>query len=913
MKTAFTFIALLGLLLCGAAQAATVTTAQSGEWRVGATWVGGSEPTETDDVLIGAGHTISVDDATSVCSSISFADTSAHIDMNSNSRLTIHGDFTLAAESHNVFSAGWSGTSAYVYFVGNDDQTLAGWSTTGGSTSFRDIVIDKPADKKVATAGNAMRFAVQNSLEIISGIFEMGADDEFEARFASSANFTNNQVLQIIVRADGQFLMVDGTGSHWIRSNVGSIPIGKMTVYGIAEFYDASSSDISIGGIDVKEGGSITLGTGLWTSSSGAMFNPGTITVEAGGEIECVTTSDIWFPASSVVLNPGATYKTTSSTTIFPPTLVNNGKVRYQRTSSTQTVADLDYYDLEFSFGSVAAPKQWALTGGRLVADSLTVNNSAAAVLSASSPQTLTVNGTVRLTSGLLDITDPEVILALADGGLISRATGEISTPPLFLGGANVRYTSTASSVATGPELPTDPSTLMDLTVFCTGQTVTLSADATVNGNLILSAGLLDNSGAVLAMADGATIRRATGTVAAPPAFGSMANVEYISTVSPVTTGLEIPADPAVLQNLTITGDQGVTLSADVTVNGVVSPVGSELNTGSYKLILGQMSLLSETSGFVVQGTVEATRSLGLGVNESFSGIGLEINADNDSPGETTVRRVTGSPYTIADVTTLPRYFEVLPAVNTGLAATTVLHYDESELGGMGEGGLLVYASNDAGATWSLVGGTVDASANTVTVTDVDGFSLLTLAAPIAVALEPPTLYAFQAFAVNSITGTIYLGGTAAGNVNDINLSSLRVNGSIEPAAAEVVNDYAGFPGDVLMVTFPIPPLVAQFVPSWGTTVRPYALTGEFNDASPFGHVGEFVLIGHRSGDVNADGQATVSDLTYLVAFIFRGGPSPVFLQPCDATGDCQVNVADITAFVKYLFRGGPEPQSCHD
>ena len=56
-----------------------------------------------------------------------------------------------------------------------------------------------------------------------------------------------------------------------------------------------------------------------------------------------------------------------------------------------------------------------------------------------------------------------------------------------------------------------------------------------------------------------------------------------------------------------------------------------------------------------------------------------------------------------------------------------------------------------------------------------------------------------------------------------------------------------------------------------------------------------------------------VSDLTYLVAFLFSGGPTP----PCqeaanvDASSNGTINISDLTYLVAYLFSGGPEPPEC--
>ena len=94
---------LLALVLTTAAQA-QITSVQSGAWAETTTWDGGVVPTVTDDVIIAAGHTVSIDDATPVCRSLSFGGNDANLDMNANGRLTIYGDFTLYSTTHNAFA-----------------------------------------------------------------------------------------------------------------------------------------------------------------------------------------------------------------------------------------------------------------------------------------------------------------------------------------------------------------------------------------------------------------------------------------------------------------------------------------------------------------------------------------------------------------------------------------------------------------------------------------------------------------------------------------------------------------------------------------------------------------------------------------------------------------------------------------
>ncbi len=63
-------------------------------------------------------------------------------------------------------------------------------------------------------------------------------------------------------------------------------------------------------------------------------------------------------------------------------------------------------------------------------------------------------------------------------------------------------------------------------------------------------------------------------------------------------------------------------------------------------------------------------------------------------------------------------------------------------------------------------------------------------------------------------------------------------------------------------------------------------------------------------GDANASGKVNISDVTFLIAYLFGipTGPAPVTIQSGDANASSKINVADITYLVTYLFGNGPEP-----
>ena len=61
-------------------------------------------------------------------------------------------------------------------------------------------------------------------------------------------------------------------------------------------------------------------------------------------------------------------------------------------------------------------------------------------------------------------------------------------------------------------------------------------------------------------------------------------------------------------------------------------------------------------------------------------------------------------------------------------------------------------------------------------------------------------------------------------------------------------------------------------------------------------------------GDANSDGKISVSDVVYMINYLFKGGPAPVPLESADTNCDEKPSVSDVVYLINYLFKSGPPP-----
>jgi hypothetical protein len=64
-----------------------------------------------------------------------------------------------------------------------------------------------------------------------------------------------------------------------------------------------------------------------------------------------------------------------------------------------------------------------------------------------------------------------------------------------------------------------------------------------------------------------------------------------------------------------------------------------------------------------------------------------------------------------------------------------------------------------------------------------------------------------------------------------------------------------------------------------------------------------------RPGDVNIDTDINTADAVFLVNYIFKGGPEPIYLNWADVNADCNISIGDPVYLIDFIFGDGPEPQ----
>jgi|GEM_PF-1394530 len=177
--------------------------------------------------------------------------------------------------------------------------------------------------------------------------------------------------------------------------------------------------------------------------------------------------------------------------------------------------------------------------------------------------------------------------------------------------------------------------------------------------------------------------------------------------------------------------------------------------------------------------------------------------------------------------------------------------------------------------------------------------------------IEPNPMFFYFADAIDPMSAKIYVGNFyVTGHVlQDIDLSTIRVNDSIVPTSLMRLPSHPGFAGQVLETVIPIRGFINGYGLLWNyNNHRSYKLTGVFTDGQSLSVSGLVTIHGRPSGDVNSDNKVNVADAVCLVCYIFADGKPPIPLRAGDMDCDGEVNVVDVVYLLNYIFSGGAEP-----
>jgi len=147
-----------------------------------------------------------------------------------------------------------------------------------------------------------------------------------------------------------------------------------------------------------------------------------------------------------------------------------------------------------------------------------------------------------------------------------------------------------------------------------------------------------------------------------------------------------------------------------------------------------------------------------------------------------------------------------------------------------------------------------------------------------------------------------------------ISPSNKRITVQLKASATGSAPDLAPGIGPILKVYFLIDgsaqPSQTTPIVLDGYLTRLPAFNGSILDYQPRTAAGLVQLCVQR-GDLDGVSGITISDLVYLVDWMFSGGPPPSPLQAADVNCDGNVDIADMVYIVDWMFSGGPPPCGC--
>jgi len=534
-----------------------------------------------------------------------------------------------------------------------------------------------------------------------------------------------------------------------------------------------------------------------------------------GGVLKNTSTS----ATRGILLNTATDVFKMSGTGRYIHATTTSGSKIPQRTSST-TSANYNFantsvfenqsgnaasFDATPTYGSYALNKSGANTANQ----NLTINGDVSVLLGIlnvtdSGTNTFTLGGNVAISSGAtlqgtsttgtgtINITGNVTGAGTLTGNAASDGTasitigGNLTSQISFGTGTNsLTFSAGAASASFTPANGTTP-TVQNVTVgngtnaktvtlganisVASGKTVTVSNAAALNcgTNAVIGAGAFTlSSGATLGIGSTEGINSGTSLgnirVSGTRTFDSGANYNFNGSSAQVTGN----GFPVMVNNFTVSNSAGVTLSVNVTVDGLLALTSGDLNTSSSTLFMGNGATSTGTGDVV--GNVNRG-DLNGGTPRSFGNPNVQITIAAGTVTAMTVNLAKGSPSDFGN--SVRRTYTLKDVSGTLVTATVRLHYLDSELNGNSEGTLELWRED--GSNWVSQGATTrDSTDNWVEQTLITSFSPWTIAGPTG-----PTYVAMVGYSANEgRDGKVLLQWETGEEVNNLGFNIYREDG----------------------------------------------------------------------------------------------------------------------------------------
>ena len=519
----------------------------------------------------------------------------------------------------------------------------------------------------------------------------------------------------------------------------------------------------------------------------------------------------------------------------------------------------------------------------------LNVFSGTASVAATTNPYTCRVNGNVVINAGATFYSGNSVVYVVSIYGNLTNngtMTGAGSTV-VFFGAVFINN----GSVAT-PEFKFDSTSTLSGTGSwsTTANIISGSVVTLTSGHQFHSTNI--NTGAVFLMGSNTAKFTASNPIIQN---GTLSNTG--STIEYNGSDVQnISAANITYYGLRINNPTGTVLLANVPVNDTLSVIIGDLDLNGNVITVSPTGYLTETPGNTVKGNsgyIITTRNLNAPSSLNVAGFGSILTTASNL-GSTEIKRGHTPQNGLSGNTSILRYFDITPSTNTGLNATLVFKYDESELNGKVEPALTLFRSTNTGSSWVARGGTVNTVANNITLSGIDAYSRWSASSTSAVVST-----------IKLIMEGFYNVPTTRLNMRDTARVYLRNSSSpyaIVDSAKSII-DSVTYTGSFLFSnagtgTYYLQTKHRNSIETWSKTPQSYTLgTGlnyDFTDniTKAFGNnmvqkSSKFCLY---SGDVNQDGIIDIDDNQFIDNDAFNFGSGYVV---SDVTGDDLVDLAD--------------------